>query len=124
LKALERAIDLAKKEGAELILLSVSLDLRDVEEIPLHYVDKFKKQATRAVNTGKEPSEKAGLKPEAGVEIGVSLADNIVKYDDEEIKGDLIVIGHQGVAGFGRLLVGSVAARVVADAPCSVLVVR
>jgi len=123
LKALERAIDIAKKEGAELFLISVALDFRDVEEIPLHYIDKFKRQAIRAVNTGLEVVEKAGMKAETQVEAGVSPADNIVKFA-EEIKADLIVIGHRGVAGLGRFLVGSVAARVVAYAPCSVLVVR
>jgi nucleotide-binding universal stress UspA family protein len=123
LKALQRAIDMAKKEGAELVLLSVALDFRDVEEIPLHYADKFKQQAIKAVNMGREMVEKAGMKPQTQVEVGVSPADNIVKFA-EEIKADLIVIGHRGIAGLGRFLVGSVAARVVAYAPCSVLVVR
>jgi nucleotide-binding universal stress UspA family protein len=123
LKALERAIDIAKKEGGDLVLMSVALDFRDVEEIPLRYVDRLKQQAMRAVDVGKEIVEKAGLKPEIRVETGVSPADNIVKCA-EEINAGLIVIGHRGIAGFGRFLVGSVAARVVAYAPCSVLVVR
>jgi nucleotide-binding universal stress UspA family protein len=39
-------------------------------------------------------------------------------------KADLIVMGSHGRTGLARLLMGSVAAHVVAHAPCDVLVVR
>ncbi|MBN1843790.1 MAG: universal stress protein [Deltaproteobacteria bacterium] len=123
LKALDKAIDLAKQQGAELTVMSVALEFQDVEEIPVSYAGKFKDQATRAVNKASEVVENAGLKPQTRVEIGASPADNIVKYA-EEAKTDLIVMGHRGMAGLGRFLLGSVAGRVAAHAPCSVLVVR
>ncbi|HBY78128.1 MAG TPA: universal stress protein, partial [Cyanobacteria bacterium UBA11148] len=37
---------------------------------------------------------------------------------------DLIVIGSRGLTGLKRILQGSVSSQVVADAPCSVLVVK
>jgi nucleotide-binding universal stress UspA family protein len=37
---------------------------------------------------------------------------------------DMIVMGTQGRTGFARLVLGSVAGRVVATAPCPVLTVR
>jgi nucleotide-binding universal stress UspA family protein len=37
---------------------------------------------------------------------------------------DLIAMGHRGLSGLRRFLVGSVADRVVDHAPCMVLVVR
>lgn len=37
---------------------------------------------------------------------------------------DLIVIGNRGLTGFKRVIEGSVSSQVVADAPCSVLVVK
>lgn len=37
---------------------------------------------------------------------------------------DLIVIGNRGLTGLKRILEGSVSSQVVADAPCSVLVVK
>lgn len=37
---------------------------------------------------------------------------------------DLIVIGSRGLTGMNRILQGSVSGQVVADAPCSVLVVK
>ncbi len=123
LKALAKAIDMANQEGAELTVMSVALEFQDVEEIPISYAEKFKDQARRAVNNACEVAENAGLKPQTRIEVGASPADNIVKYA-EESKTDLIVMGHRGMTGLDRFLVGSVAGRVVAHAPCSVLVVR
>jgi nucleotide-binding universal stress UspA family protein len=37
---------------------------------------------------------------------------------------DLIVIGTRGLKGVNRIIEGSVSSQVVADAPCSVLVVK
>lgn len=122
-KALQRAIDMVKKEGGELTLMSVALDFRDLEEIRMHYSDKLEAQAIRAVDAGRELAEKAGVKPKTRVEVGSSPADNIVKFA-EEAGIELIVIGHRGSAALGRFRMGSVASRVVAYAPCSVLVVR
>lgn len=42
----------------------------------------------------------------------------------QAFNADLIVVGHKGRSGIERLLVGSVASRVVHHAPCSVWVVR
>lgn len=39
-------------------------------------------------------------------------------------QADLIVIGSRGLTGLQRILEGSVSSQVVADAPCSVLVVK
>lgn len=42
----------------------------------------------------------------------------------ERIGADLIVVGNKGVSGIRRFLLGSVAQKVVAHAPCGVLVSR
>ena len=42
----------------------------------------------------------------------------------ERINADLIVVGNKGVSGIRRFLLGSVAQKVVAHAPCGVLVSR
>lgn len=39
-------------------------------------------------------------------------------------KADLIVIGSRGLRGVNRIIAGSVSSQVIAEAPCSVLVVR
>ncbi|MGL6095341.1 MAG: universal stress protein [Fimbriiglobus sp.] len=50
-------------------------------------------------------------------------ASEIVKYADEN-GVDVIVLGTHGRSGVDRLVLGSVAERVMRDAPCSVLVVK
>ena len=42
----------------------------------------------------------------------------------EELGADLIVVGHKGMTGADRFLLGSVPNRVSHHAPCSVLIVR
>ena len=49
--------------------------------------------------------------------------DSIVAFA-VKVKADLIIMGSQGRTGLSRLLIGSVAERVVRHAPCPVLVVR
>jgi nucleotide-binding universal stress UspA family protein len=50
-------------------------------------------------------------------------ADSIVRVATER-RAELVVVGSSGRTGLDRLLLGSVAATVVRDAPCSVLVAR
>lgn len=50
-------------------------------------------------------------------------ATEIVKYATEQ-RADAIVIGTHGRTGVDRLVMGSVAERVMREAPCSVLVVK
>lgn len=41
-----------------------------------------------------------------------------------EVRADIIVMGSRGRTGLAQVLLGSVAQKVVSDAPCSVLIVR
>ncbi|MBE9530918.1 MAG: universal stress protein [Proteobacteria bacterium] len=123
LKAVEKAIEMARLQGGEMTVISVALELPDIEEIPVSYGEKLKDQALRAVRKATEMAENAGIRVEARVEVGTSPAENIVNLA-YELKTNLIVIGHRGITGIGRFLIGSVAGRVVAHAPCSVLVVK
>jgi nucleotide-binding universal stress UspA family protein len=70
----------------------------------------------------------AGILAELAVdgEVEVVLgpaADSIVRVANER-RAELVVVGNSGRTGLDRLLLGSVAAAVVRDAPCSVLVAR
>jgi nucleotide-binding universal stress UspA family protein len=57
------------------------------------------------------------------VEQGISPADNVIDHAEAQ-QVDLIVTGSRRKTGLDRFLIGSVAARIVSHAPCSVLVVR
>ena len=52
-----------------------------------------------------------------------SVTEAIIEFATAE-KVDLIVVGTRGLGGFKKLLLGSVSGGVIANAPCSVLVVR
>jgi nucleotide-binding universal stress UspA family protein len=52
-----------------------------------------------------------------------SAADEIIRYAQEK-EVDLIVVGTKGRSGMSKVLLGSVASKVVTYSPCSVLVVR
>jgi nucleotide-binding universal stress UspA family protein len=68
----------------------------------------------------------ANLSVEGDGEVEVVLgpaADNIVRVANER-RAELVVVGSSGRTALDRLLLGSVAASVVRDAPCSVLVAR
>jgi nucleotide-binding universal stress UspA family protein len=117
-KALRKAVDMAKKENAELIIYSTYL-----EGLSLEFREVLEQQAEDIVAQGKAVSEKAGVFAKTVVESGYSPADNIVSYAEQN-NIDIIVMGHKSRSGLVRLLVGSVAVKVVTYAPCSVLVIR
>lgn len=122
-KALRKAVDLAKKENAELTIYSVYSDMLEFEGISLNLRESLARQADEIVAKGKAIAEKADVFTKTYVESGYSPADDIVRYAERN-NIELIVMGHKSRNGLERLLVGSVAVKVVTYAPCSVLVVR
>ena len=124
MKALKRAMELAEKEGAEITLLSVAYFSReDLDEIPLNVQEKLESQAATALKKAKALFDEKGIQVEAVLEAGYVPANNIITKA-ESGKFDLILLGSTGLSGFKRLLIGSTAAKVVANAPCSVAVIR
>ncbi len=64
-----------------------------------------------------------------GVELQVRVAENVAASTGivrmaGELEADLIVVGSHGRTGIQRLMIGSVAAKVVAESPVPVLVAR
>lgn len=73
-------------------------------------------------------SEAAKMAEKAGVEVRTVAregepADAILDVAEEE-EIELIVVGHKGMTGTKRFLLGSVPNKVSHHAPCSVLIVR
>ena len=73
----------------------------------------------------KEQEEETGKTiPNMSVTVRMGRAyDQIVKFAEEE-DAYMIMIGHRGIGAMERFFLGSVAAKVVANAPCSVYVHR
>lgn len=88
-----------------------------VEAVELARADHERLAATRASTIGRA----AGT-----VTHGVRVGDPAVEIIKEaaERRADLIVLGSHGRTGLGRLLLGSVARKVLVHADCSVLIVR
>lgn len=127
-KSLNHALIIANASGAEIIALSViengfSLSLpanesiNDINELlhdetkqNLKNVDKIKEESGLDVNISYKIAEGSPAKA-------------ILKVAEEE-DIDLIVISSSGKTGFDKIIMGSVADKVVNNAKCSVLLIR
>nr|WP_275974333.1 universal stress protein [Argonema galeatum] len=82
------------------------------EELPYRYIEK------------QLQSYQANLPCQSELEIVTGdPAEEIIRLANI-YQADLIVIGSRGLTGLKRILQGSVSSQVVAEAPCSVLVVK
>jgi nucleotide-binding universal stress UspA family protein len=122
-----QAVALARALGAELVLTHVGVDAPLWRE-GLHTPSVravFEAQHTWASETlaARAAALRAeGVPARAIVRVGPPW-EEIVRVAAEE-HADLIVMGTQGRTGLERLLLGSVAERVIRQAPCPVLTVR
>lgn len=133
-KASEYAIDISKKYGSELNLLSVvSSRIRHGDSsgyfgaIPPTYFKKYENDAAKwfnriTNNVNKDQPQVKKIKTEV-ITTPISVVSAILEYAGKR-NIDLIVVGTRGITGFKRMLLGSVASGVVTYAHCPVLVVR
>jgi nucleotide-binding universal stress UspA family protein len=124
MKAVERGLELAETQGAQVTLMSVAYYARDsVDEMPPNIQDKLEAEAKAALQKGKAVFEVKGIKVETVLEAGLVPA-NLIINKAQEGKFDRIILGSTGMNALERVLMGSTAAKVVAHAPCEVTVVR
>ena len=136
IKAAECAIEIAKKDNAQLIAFTV-LDLSKPRHLssmfiaaPTYGLREFKEERKEAEQWIDKVSKLAqqkdnnnNIKFKSQIEESVSVQGAIVNYAENE-NIDLIVIGTRGRSGFKKMLLGSVAIGVVTYATCPVLVVK
>jgi nucleotide-binding universal stress UspA family protein len=126
--AMEVAVDLAKRFGAELLLLhaypipgytfpdgSVVASPKMLEELA--------EQAERHLGEWKRDAEALGAPRVTIAKASGEPATEVVSFAAEQ-GIDLLVMGTHGRTGFTHALLGSVAERVVRRATCPVLTVR
>lgn len=128
-EALDLAVELAQEKRAAVTLLHVfrlpiyvlpegtvlSMDAANVELIERSIDDELAAEQKRVAGTGQVTTSE---RIEAAV-IAPAIVERAVK-----LGCDLIVMGTHGRGGVKRLVLGSVAERVLRSAPCPVLVVR
>jgi len=122
-KAFEVALDLAKKYGAELIVLH-AIDVSAIPDIPHKdvLIKPLEERAKKLEEEVKKKLEEAGVKGEF-IAVREKPVDAIVKKADE-LGVDLVVLGARGLGIVSGYLLGSVSTKVVLTCKKSVLVVK
>jgi nucleotide-binding universal stress UspA family protein len=129
MRAVDVAISLAKKYDSALTALYVihipfgeSLYPRSMWH--KEFIDDVKKDAVEWVEEIHKRGKENGVEIDSKMkETTESVPTEITRYAKEDKVG-LIVVGSKGRSGIEKLFLGSVAASVLAYAPCPVLVVR
>ena len=130
-KALERALDIAKQNNSELIMLHVIQ--QDVQSCTVDYC--FSEDEMERLEKGMLEGAKDRLQKELArfpLASGVKISTEVLKgVPYEEIlkfqvqKGvDLIVIASHGRSGITKYFLGSVSSNVLKGAKCEVLLVK
>jgi nucleotide-binding universal stress UspA family protein len=127
--AASEAIGLAKRNGSALTVLSVvpseiatPVDIDFTVNQRELIAEKEMQEAEKNVRAVKEAAQKENVSVKAFIMSG-KPADAVIETAKEK-SADLIVLGSHGRAGLERLLMGSVAVRVIVLATCPVLVVK
>jgi universal stress protein A len=125
--AARAAADLAKRLGARLLLLHVqereepdgrsSISAHPEVEQAL-----IAEERLRIAELKREAAARVGEPVEATVVVGKPVAERIAAFCADQAV-DLLVVGTHGHTGLRRALLGSVAQKLVAHAPCPVMVV-
>ncbi len=124
--AAEFAIKLGKKFNAEIITVYV-IDRLIIDEVSKVHEkqeleEEIKRKAERSLNYVVKSAQIEGLKATSVLLEGQPY-DQIIRQA-ETLNVDIIVMGTTGRRGMERILIGSVAERVIEYAPCPVLVVK
>jgi nucleotide-binding universal stress UspA family protein len=123
-KALKRACELAKKDGAEVSVLYVipryeeMMDFFKTEAI----TKSLYQEAEKIADSARKLAGTLGMQIKAVVQEG-HAGEKIVEIADK-LKSDLIVMGTYGWTGMNKAIMGSTAERIIAYAQCPVLVVK
>ena len=124
MKAVARALELAEKQGALVTLMSVAYFGADyLEEMPPNIREKLGDEARAALKKAKALFDAKNLPVETVLVTGLVPA-NLIIQKAQEGSFDRIILGSTGMSGLDKVMMGSTAAKVVAQAPCEVTVVR
>jgi nucleotide-binding universal stress UspA family protein len=126
LRALDHAIYLAKKTGANITAMNV------IENPPTVYVEsqnllndllaKFREESANNLDKCKQIAEKNDVKIETVMGEG-DAASTIVGYAQ---KGDFdtLIIGRRGLGRFKEMMLGSISNKVLHHAKCTVMIAK
>lgn len=120
--AIREAIKFASKCSSK-IYASMTIETNpEYETIGSNVFEKEEKEATAYLDAIKARAAKEGVACETMLNESMDASQAIVEEATAK-KADMIVIGRHGRKGVAKALLGEVAAKVIAQAPCKVLVV-
>lgn len=120
--AVTEAISLARKCAAELYAISVIEINPEYETFGTDVIEKEEKEVATYFESLKTKALKEGVSCRTILrESGEPY--RLIVEEAEKKKVDMIIIGRHGRKGLAKVLMGSVAAKVIGHAPCNVLVV-
>ncbi len=126
-QALLVAVRIARATGAELVIAHawyVPASPYALEPLfPSHFIQQIIDEAKHGLNEAVEEAVAAGAQHVSGTLLAGVPALEIVDELGRDTY-DLCIIGTHGRSGLARVMVGSVAEKVVRHSPCSVLAVR
>jgi nucleotide-binding universal stress UspA family protein len=122
-KAVARALELAEKQGAEITIMTVTPVASDFLDEMRNIQDKLTVEYQKWLDKAKAVFDAKGIKAATILEMGLVPGNNIIRRAEDD-KFDRIIMGSTGRSGLAKILMGSTAAKVVANAPCEVTIVR
>jgi nucleotide-binding universal stress UspA family protein len=123
------ALDYAKTKGADITIMTVipfvsGLDLEISAKELESLTEKMNQRAEEVLESAQGILKAEGVSSKTILSSAISAADEILGTAEKD-KTNLIIIGNRGLGGAAsRFLMGSVASKVAAHAPCSVYIVR
>ncbi len=124
-RAFVHAIDLAKKYGAQLSVISIMYSSPSPTYIQHQTTvdDEKKKVMKNSFKQLNKVAKQFGVTIKTEMLMESAIVDNIISYVSSH-KVDLIVMGTRGRSGPRRLMLGSVAMSTSQKAPCPVMLVK
>jgi nucleotide-binding universal stress UspA family protein len=124
--AWKRGLALARACGARILVVHVVPSLAQAQTVRWAYQEmeaEIRADAQRHLKALVARAGKAGVRAKALLLSGTPAHEAVGRAARGQ-KADLIIVGTHGRTGVAGALLGSVAARIVATAPCPVLTVR
>jgi nucleotide-binding universal stress UspA family protein len=122
-RAMVRAVEFAEAYDTELYVLSIVEILPEIYSIAPQVVEEKVKKTEDYIAGIQKLADSHGIKSRGFVRDSAEPYDVINEIAEKEQVG-LIVMGSHGRTGLKRFLMGSTVERVIAQAPCPVLVVK
>lgn len=117
------AIELAKRCGARLTVMTIVLTTQDLEGVGTHGLrEQMEREAQARIDAVVAAATAAGVACDTQLVYGEEPHQEIVSTA-AELNPDLVVLGRRGKRGLARLMVGHATAHVAGNAPCDVLMV-